>query len=69
MTAIGFAALPADVRAAAMDAAAGAAGVDNFFDLDPEQRRAVYDQATDAYWHVGTQVEGQLYGQIRGELR
>ncbi|CAB3919968.1 hypothetical protein [Achromobacter ruhlandii] len=40
----GFWDLPADERAAAMEQAAERGGVENFFDLDPEDRARAYNQ-------------------------
>lgn len=37
--------LPAEERAAAMESATEAAGVDNFFDLPAAERAAAYDKA------------------------
>lgn len=39
----GFWDRPADERAARMNAACDRAGVDNFFDLSPEERGRAYD--------------------------
>lgn len=40
----GFWDRPADERAEIMDRAAERSGVENFFDLDPEERARAYDQ-------------------------
>lgn len=42
----GFWDLPGDERAEIEQAACERYGVSDFFDLDPEQRRAVYDSVT-----------------------
>ena len=43
----GFWDRPADERAAIMERAAEIGGVDNFFDLDPEDRAQAYHQDDD----------------------
>lgn len=43
----GFFDFSADERAHMAEEAMEAAGVDNFFDLDPEERAAIYEQCED----------------------
>lgn len=43
----GFFDLPADERAQRAEAAMELAGVDNLFDLEPEERAYVYEQCED----------------------
>ena len=47
----GFWDLPAAARAAAEEAARVRYGAVDFFDLDPRQRAAVYEDATRTYWN------------------